>query len=90
MNVSQALWEHLITKRKYNKKCLENDVLREELERKTIECDQYKRQLQVQQNVWEGRIIELEKKLSRKKGKNVRNTKSTGVKVSRKEQNDNK
>lgn len=84
------IYEHLKTRKKYNTLMVKYESLKEELEQKITEYNQLKRQMLIQQNVWETRVIELEQKLSKRGNKNVRNTNITGTKVSRKKQDNNK
>lgn len=57
------IWEHLITKRKYNKLQLRNDVLREELEKKTIELNTERKLHNKQKEIWENKLKEQEEKI---------------------------
>lgn len=84
------IYEHLKTRKKYNTLQNKYETLKEDYEAKVTEYNELKRQMVIQKNVWETRIIELEKKLSKRSGKSVSKSKSNSVKVSRKEQNNNK
>ncbi len=90
MSLLDKIYEHLKTKKKYNTLQVKYESLKADLEDKIYENNQLKRQLLLQQNVWETRVIELEKKISKRSGKSVSNTKSKSVRVSRKEQDNNK
>lgn len=90
MSLIDRLYEHLKTKKKYNTLEIKYESVKADLEDKIYENNQLKRQLLLQQNVWETRVIELEKKISKRSGKSVSNTKSKSVRVSRKEQDNNK
>lgn len=57
------LYEHLITKRKYNKLQLRLDVLRDELDRKTTELNTERRIHNKQKEVWEAKLKEQEEKI---------------------------
>lgn len=70
------IYEHLITKRKYNKLQIKLDVKTEECDKKVIELNQERRKNKIQQEVWERNlkeqeetIVELKKKLNTKKSK---------------------
>lgn len=70
------IYEHLITKRKYNKLQIKLDVKTEEYDKKVIELNQERRKHKIQQDVWERNlkeqeetIVELKKKLNAKKSK---------------------
>ena len=70
------IYEHLITKRKYNKLQIKLDVKTEEYDKKVIELNQERRKHKIQQEVWERNlkiqeetIVELKKKLNTKKSK---------------------
>lgn len=73
--LSKAIYEHLKTKKKYNTLLLKNEVLREELEKKTVELNTERKIREKLKNVWENNlnmqeqeIIKLRKKLRRLKG----------------------
>ena len=82
MSLSNAIYEHLITKRKYNKLQLKYDIKCEELENKAAELITEKRIHIKRQYVWENtlnkqeqeiielkqEIRELKKKLRKKRG----------------------
>lgn len=57
------LYEHLITKRKYNKALLKIDVLRDELEKKSTELNVERRIHNKQKEVWEEKLKEQEEKI---------------------------
>lgn len=67
MSIRKSIYEHLITKKKYNTLEMNFELLKADLEDKIYENKQLRRQLQLKDNVWETRVIELEKKLSKKK-----------------------
>lgn len=91
MSLRNSLYEHLKTRKKYNTLLIKYETLKDSLEEKITECNLLKRQMIIKDNTWESRIIELEKKLSKKVGgKNVRKPKTSSVKLSRTKQNDNK
>lgn len=67
MSLLDKIYEHLKTKKKYNKLEIKYLDKQQELEDKIYENKQLKRQLQIQDNVWSSRVIDLEKRLSKKK-----------------------
>jgi hypothetical protein len=91
MGFKKALYEHLITKKKYNTLLLKYEVAREDLEKKQIELNTQKRINLKEKEIWEQRLKELQEEIIelKKKGvkKNVRNTNKSSAKVSRKKQN---
>lgn len=89
MSLLDKIYEHLKTKKKYNTLEIKYRSAREELEDKIYENNQLKRQLILQQNVWETRVIELEKKLGKRGNKRVSKSTKSNIKVSRKEQDNN-
>ena len=69
-NLSKAIWEHLKTKKKYNTLLLKYEVVKEDLEKKTVELNTEKRIHLKRQEVWETKLKELEEeiiKLKRRK-----------------------
>ena len=93
MGFKKAIYEHLITKKKYNTLLLKYEVARNDLEKKQVELNTQKRINAKEKEIWEQRLKELEEEIIelKKKGvkKNVRNTNKPSTKVSRKKQ-DNK
>lgn len=89
----KGVWEHLKTRKKYNTLLLKYEVAREDLERKQVELNTQKRINLKEKELWETKLKEQEEKIIelKQKGvkKNVSNTKTRSVKVSRKKQ-DNK
>ena len=84
------IYEHLKTRKKYNTLMVKYESLKEELEQKITEYNQLKRQMLIQQNVWETRVIELEQKLSKRGNKNVPKSMPKNTKISRRKQDNNK
>lgn len=71
-NLIKGIWEHLITKRKYNKLRIRLETKNEELEEKVIQMNTQKRIHDKQREIWEKtfedqeeRIIELKKEIKR-------------------------
>lgn len=91
MGFKKALYEHLITKKKYNTLLLKYEVARDDLEKKQVELNTQKRINLKEKEIWETRLKELEEELInlKKKGvkKNVRNTNNASSRVSRKKSN---
>lgn len=60
---TRHIYEHLITKRKYNKLKIKLDVKEEEYERKVIELNTERRIHNKQRDVWENKIKEQEEEI---------------------------
>ncbi len=74
MSIKKAIYEHLKTKKKYNTLLLKCEVLKEELERKTIELNTERRINQKRKETWEKTLKDQEEeiiKLKRRRRKNV-------------------
>lgn len=67
----KGIWEHIITRKKYNKKCIEVEMLKEDIERLRIEKRQQKNTFELEKEVLEQEIKELQEKIVelKKKGK---------------------
>lgn len=67
----KGIWEHIITRKKYNKKCIEVEMLKEDIERIRIEKRQQKNTFELEKEVLEQEIKELQEKIVelKKKGK---------------------
>lgn len=89
MSLLDRIYEHLKTKKKYNTLEIKYESLKQDLEDKIYENNQLKRQMTLQQNVWETRVIELEKKLGKRGNKRVQKSTNTSARVSRKTQDNN-
>ena len=72
MNLIKAIYEHLITKRKYNTLKLKLDVAREDLEKKTIELSTQKRIRLKEKEIWENKLKEQEEEIIRLKKRGVK------------------
>lgn len=70
-NLLKGIWEHIITRKKYNKKCIEVEMLKEDIERLRIEKRQQKNTYELEKEVLEQEIKELQEKIVelKKKGK---------------------
>lgn len=62
-NFMGAIYEHLITKRKYNKLKIKLDVKRDEYEKKVVELNTERRIHNKQRDAWENKITEQEKEI---------------------------
>ena len=86
MNLTKAIYEHLITKRKYNTLKLKLDVAREDLEKKTIELSTQKRIRLKEKEIWENKLKEQEEEIIRlkKRGAKKNVSKSWNTRILRK------
>ena len=82
-NLSKAIWEHLITKRKYNQLRIRLETKNEELENKIIQMNTQKRINEKQREMWEKtfeeqeeEIIKLRQEIKKLKLKNKENKKN--------------
>ena len=57
------IYEHLITKGKYNKLKVDYEVIKKEYDRKVIENEQQRYQYKVIKEVWEKKLQEQEDKI---------------------------
>lgn len=60
MSLLSKIYEHLITKGKYNKLKVDYNVIQQEYERKVIENEQLRHQYKVIKEVWEKKLQEQE------------------------------
>lgn len=56
----KGLWEHLKTKNKYNKKCIEVDMLKQDIQNLIIAKHQQKNTFELEKEVLEQEIVELQ------------------------------
>lgn len=63
MKITKAIYEHLITRRKYNTLKLKLDVAREDLEKKTVELNTQKRIRLKEKEIWENKLKEQEEEI---------------------------
>ena len=70
-NFIKNVYEHLITKHKYNKLQLRLDVVREELQLKTVELNMERQIFQKKQKIWENKLKEQEEKIIELKKRKV-------------------
>ena len=72
MSLKKAIWEHLITKRKYNTLQLKLEVARDDLERKQVELNTERRIRLKEKEVWEQRLKEQEEEIIKLKKRKVK------------------
>lgn len=73
MNITKAIYEHLITKKKYNTLKLKYEVARDDLEKKQVELNTERKIRLKEKEIWEKRLKEQEEeiiKLKRRRRKN--------------------
>lgn len=73
MSITKAIYEHLITKKKYNTLKLKYEVARDDLEKKQVELNTERRIRLKEKEIWEQRLKEQEEeiiKLKRRRRKN--------------------
>jgi hypothetical protein len=95
----KGVWEHLKTRKKYNRVCLLLEEKKEDISRLNMKINTMENQHETQKEEWEEKLKKLTKENIKLKEeiatlreggkKNVSNTKTRSVKVSRKKQ-DNK
>ena len=69
MSIKKAIYVHLITKPKYNKKCLEVDTLKEDIARLNIKMNEQKVMFEAKRQEWEDELRKQEKQIIRLKKK---------------------
>lgn len=69
MSIKKAIYVHLITKPKYNKKCLEVDTLKEDIARLNIKMNEQKVMIEAKRQEWEDELRKQEKQIIRLKKK---------------------
>lgn len=77
MSITKAIYEHLITKKKYNTLKLKYEVAREDLEKKQVELNTERRIHLKQKEIWEQKLKDQEEeiiKLKRRRRKNEKNS----------------
>lgn len=80
MSITKAIYEHLITKKKYNTLKLKYEVAREDLEKKQVELNTERRIRLKEKEIWEQRLKDQEEeiiKLKRRRRKNEGKQSST-------------
>lgn len=71
MSLRKAIWEHLITKGKYNRVCLERDVARQERDEYKEQRDTNKAIYLKRKEIWEQTLKEQEEEIIRLKKRKV-------------------
>lgn len=87
MNLSKAIYEHLITKKKYNTLQLKLNIAKEDNERLLVQMNTEKRIHLKRQEIWEKELKKLEKEIIELKRGVKSDTKRKSKTVSRKKQN---
>lgn len=80
MSITKTIYEHLITKKKYNTLKLKYEVAREDLEKKQVELNTERRIRLKEKEIWEQRLKNQEEeiiKLKRRRRKNEGKQSST-------------
>lgn len=75
MSLTKGIWEHLITKKKYNTKCIECEALKADITKRDILMNEQKEMFNTKKIEWEKvlkdqeeQIIKLKKKIVKLKG----------------------
>ena len=63
MSITKAIYEHLITKKKYNTLKLKYEVVREDLEKKQVELNTERRIRLKEKEIWEQRLKDQEEEI---------------------------
>lgn len=63
MGIKKAIYEHLITKKKYNTLKLKYEVAREELEKKQVELNTERRIHLKQKEIWEQKLKDQQEEI---------------------------
>ena len=82
MGITKAIYEHLVTKKKYNTLRLKYEVAREDLEKKQVELNTERRIHLKQKEIWENKLKEQEEeiiKLRRRRRKNEKKQSSNST-----------
>lgn len=77
MSIIKAIYEHLITKKKYNTLKLKYEVVREDLEKKQVELNTERRIRLKEKEIWEQRLKEQEEEIIKLKRRRRKNEKSS-------------
>lgn len=75
--IFKHLYEHLVTKKKYNTLKLKYDVAREDLEKKQVELNTERRIHLKQRETWEQKLKEQEEEIIKLKRRRRKNEKSS-------------
>lgn len=71
-NLTKAIYEHLITKKKYNSKCIECEALKEDIARINIRMNEQKEKFEVIRKEWEEKLKDQEEQIIKLKKKNIK------------------
>ena len=77
MSITKAIYEHLITKKKYNTLKLKYEVVREDLEKKQVELNTERRIRLKEKEIWEQRLKDQEEEIIKLKRRRRKNEKSS-------------
>ena len=61
--LGKAIYEHLLTKGKYNKLKIKLDIKNEDYDKKVVELETEKRIHTIRKNIWEKNLIEQENEI---------------------------
>ena len=71
-SLGKAIYEHLITKKKYNRKCIELDVAKEDIQRHILLKAEQKKLFNEEKEIWEQRLKEQEEQIIKLKKQIIR------------------
>lgn len=77
MSITKAIYEHLMTKKKYNTLKLKYEVVREDLEKKQVELNTERRIRLKEKEIWEQRLKDQEEEIIKLKRRRRKNEKSS-------------
>lgn len=77
MSITKAIYEHLITRKKYNTLKLKYEVVREDLEKKQVELNTERRIRLKEKEIWEQRLKDQEEEIIKLKRRRRKNEKSS-------------
>lgn len=77
MSITKAIYEHLITKKKYNTLKLKYEVVREDLEKKQVELNTERRIRLKEKEIWEQRLKDQEEEIIKLKRRRRKSEKSS-------------
>jgi hypothetical protein len=87
-NLVNALYEHLITKKKYNKLLIQLEGFKEDLERKTLELNTNRKLLKKEKAIWDKILKEQEEEIIELKRRKINEkSKTKNTRISTKKQN---
>lgn len=73
MSITKAIYEHLITKQKYNRKSLEVDVLKEDIARLKIQMKEQEKVFEIKKAIWKETLKAKEEEIIKLKRRNAKN-----------------